>query len=80
MLVRTECADTRAEVWLRKKPVDMCSCEIEECEDGVSAGANATVKSDTLQSKGLTECANTRAKVWLWKKTHGPVYMRERGV
>jgi hypothetical protein len=32
------------------------------------AGANTTVLSDTLYSKGLKECATTRAKVWLRKK------------
>jgi hypothetical protein len=35
----------------------------------VGAGANTTLLSDTLWSKGLAECAAARSKVWLRKKT-----------
>jgi hypothetical protein len=39
---------TRTKVWLRKKTMDLCVCESEEREHGVSAGVNATLMSDTL--------------------------------
>ncbi len=58
-------ATTRAKVWLKKKPVDLCACESEEHEHGVGAGANTTLMSDTLQSIGLAESSTARAKVWL---------------
>ena len=38
----------RAKVWLLKKPIDLCACEREEREDGVGAGVNSTLLSDTL--------------------------------
>jgi hypothetical protein len=50
-----------------KKPMDLCVFESEEREDGVGAGANTTLLSDTLQSIGLAESAAARAKVY--KKT-----------
>jgi hypothetical protein len=34
--------------WLRKKPMDLCACESEEDENGVGAGPNTTLMSDTL--------------------------------
>ena len=40
-----ESAATRAKVWLRKKPMDLCACESEEREHGVGAGVNAMVKA-----------------------------------
>ncbi len=33
-------------VWVRKKPLDLCACEIEEHEHGVGAGANSTLLSE----------------------------------
>ena len=38
----------RAKVWLQKNPMDLCACEREEREDGVGAGVNSTLLSDTL--------------------------------
>jgi hypothetical protein len=49
--------------------MDLCASEGEGREHGVGAGANTTLLSDTLWSKGLVECAAARAKVWLRKKT-----------
>jgi hypothetical protein len=49
--------------------MDLCACEIEEREHGVGVGANSTLLSDTLQSKGLSESVAVRAKVWFRKKT-----------
>ena len=34
--------------WFRKKPMDLCACEIEEHEHGVGDGVNSTLMSDTL--------------------------------
>ena len=38
----------RGKVWLWKKTMDLCACESEEYEDGVGAGVNSTLLSDTL--------------------------------
>ena len=43
-----ESATERSKVWFRKKPIDLCVCEREGHEDGVGAGANSTLMSDTL--------------------------------
>jgi hypothetical protein len=36
----SESVPGRTGVWFRKKPMDLCGSEIEECEDGVSPDVN----------------------------------------
>ena len=43
----TECV-TRAEVWIRKKTMNLCGCEGEENEDGVGPDVKVTIMSDVL--------------------------------
>ena len=43
-----ESATRRTKVWFRKKPIDLCVWESEECEHGVGVGANSPLLSDTL--------------------------------
>jgi hypothetical protein len=47
-IVLAESAAARAKAWLRKKPMDLCAYESEEHADGVGAGANTTLLSDTI--------------------------------
>ena len=38
----------RAKVWLQKKTMDLCGCESEEREHGVTADVNVIIMSDEL--------------------------------
>ncbi len=39
-----------------KKPMDLCACESEEYTDGVGAGVNTTLVSDTLSKRSRRMC------------------------
>ena len=45
----------------------LCTCDSEDREDGVGAGVNATMLSETLEVVWLTE--TVRRPFWLRKKT-----------
>jgi hypothetical protein len=60
--------------------MDLRGCESEEHEDGVGAGPNTTLLSDTLLVVNRSRRICYRKDLGLVaKKTHGPVWMRERG-
>ncbi len=44
--------DVRMAIRLRKKPMNLCTCDSEERERGVGAGVNDTVLFETLQVLG----------------------------
>jgi len=44
--------------------MDLCGCEREEHEDGVGAGVNTTLSSDTLSSIDLTESVDRDKVLW----------------
>ncbi len=64
---------SRRPFWFRKKPMNLCVCDNEECEDGVGTCVNGTMLSETLEVVGIGE--DVRRSFWFVKKTHEPVCM-----
>ena len=70
---------SRAKFRFRKKPTNLFACDNEERENGVGAGVNATMLSETLYVIRLAESA-ARAQFRLWKNPGTCVHAIVRSV
>jgi hypothetical protein len=59
---------------LRKKPMNLCACDSEECENGVGVGVNDTMLSETLEVINLSESASRTLRLREKKDTQTGVH------